>query len=113
MRALIEKQLARAPNQADPLSRLLAQADGPVSQNLLDLLSDAPTSAAVLLGLVERSLELRPDSDSAWDTLAELRFRLGDLEEALEAIARAAALNPENAELYERRRLKYDAARGE
>ncbi|MCZ6586002.1 MAG: CoA pyrophosphatase [Gammaproteobacteria bacterium] len=54
MRALIEKQLARAPNQADPLSRLLAQADGPVSQDLLDLLSDAPTSAAVLLGLVER-----------------------------------------------------------
>lgn len=54
MRALIEKQLARAPNQADPLSRLLAQADGPVSQELLDFLDDSPTSAAVLLGLVER-----------------------------------------------------------
>ena len=54
MRALIEKQLARAPNQADPLSRLLAQADGPVSQDLLDFLDDSPTSAAVLLGLVER-----------------------------------------------------------
>ena len=54
MRALIEKQLARAPNQADPLSRLLAQADGPVSQDLLDFLNDSPISAAVLLGLVER-----------------------------------------------------------
>ncbi len=54
MRALIEKQLARAPNQADPLSRLLEQADGPVSQDLLDFLNDSPTSAAVLLGLVER-----------------------------------------------------------
>jgi len=54
LRALIEKQLARAPNQADPLSRLLAQADGPVSQELLDFLDDSPTPAAVLLGLVER-----------------------------------------------------------
>ncbi len=54
MRALIEKRLARAPNQADPLSRLLAQADGPVSQELLDFLDDSPTPAAVLLGLVER-----------------------------------------------------------
>lgn len=58
MRALIEKQLARAPNQADPLSRLLAQAHGAISQDLLDLLSDAPISAAVLLGLVERSAGL-------------------------------------------------------
>ncbi len=54
MRALIEKQLARTPDQADPLSRLLAQAHGPVSQGLLDLLNDSPTAAAVLLGLVER-----------------------------------------------------------
>jgi 8-oxo-dGTP pyrophosphatase MutT (NUDIX family) len=54
LRALIEKRLARAPNQADPLSRLLAQADGPVSQELLDFLDDSPTPAAVLLGLVER-----------------------------------------------------------
>ncbi len=54
MRALIEKRLARAPNQADPLSRLLAQADGPVSQDLLDFLDDSPTPAAILLGLVER-----------------------------------------------------------
>ena len=54
MRALIEKQLARAPDQADPLSRLLALAHGPVSQDLLDFLNDSPTSAAVLLGLVER-----------------------------------------------------------
>jgi len=54
LRALIEKRLARAPNQADPLSRLLAQADGPVSQDLLDFLDDSPTPAAILLGLVER-----------------------------------------------------------
>ena len=54
MRALIEKQLARAPDQADPLALLLAQANGPVSQDLLDFLNESPTSAAVLLGLVER-----------------------------------------------------------
>ncbi len=54
MRALIEKQLARAPDQADPLSQLLAQAHGPVSQDLLDFLNDSPISAAVLVGLVER-----------------------------------------------------------
>ncbi len=54
MRALIEKQLARAPDQADPLALLLAQAHGPVSQDLLDFLNESPTSAAVLLGLVER-----------------------------------------------------------
>ncbi len=55
MRALIEKQLAaHVPDQADPLSRLLAQVHGPVSQDLLDFLNDSPTSAAVLLGLVER-----------------------------------------------------------
>ncbi|MEE8237970.1 MAG: NUDIX domain-containing protein, partial [Gammaproteobacteria bacterium] len=33
---------------------MLAQADGPVSQDLLDFLNDSPISAAVLLGLVER-----------------------------------------------------------
>ncbi len=54
MRALIEKQLARAPDHADPLTLLLAQANGPVSQDLLDFLNESPISAAVLLGLVER-----------------------------------------------------------
>ncbi len=54
MRALIEKQLARARDQADPLALLLAQANGPVSQDLLDFLNESPISAAVLLGLVER-----------------------------------------------------------
>ncbi len=54
MRALIEKRLAHAPDQADPLTLLLAQANGPVSQDLLDFLNDSPISAAVLLGLVER-----------------------------------------------------------
>jgi 8-oxo-dGTP pyrophosphatase MutT (NUDIX family) len=54
LRALIEKRLARGPEQADPLSRLLAEARGPVSQELQDFLNDSPCAAAVLLGLVER-----------------------------------------------------------
>lgn len=58
MRALIEKRLARGAEQADPLSRLLADARGPVSQELQDFLNDSPSSAAVLLGLVERSAGL-------------------------------------------------------
>ncbi len=59
MRALIEKQLARAPDQADPLALLLAQVHGPVSQDLLDFLNDSPTAAAVLLALVERPAGLQ------------------------------------------------------
>ena len=58
MRALIEKRLARGAEQADPLSRLLAEALGPVSQELQDFLNDSPITAAVLLGLVERSAGL-------------------------------------------------------
>ena len=58
MRALIEKRLARAPDQADPLALLLAQANGPVSQDLLDFLNESPISAAVLLGLIERPVGL-------------------------------------------------------
>ena len=58
MRALIEKRLARGAEQADPLSRLLADARGPVSQDLQDFLNDSPSAAAVLLGLVERSAGL-------------------------------------------------------
>jgi 8-oxo-dGTP pyrophosphatase MutT (NUDIX family) len=58
LRALIEKRLARGAEQADPLSRLLAEALGPVSQELQDFLNDSPSAAAVLLGLVERSAGL-------------------------------------------------------
>jgi len=58
LRALIEKRLARGTEQADPLSTLLAGARGPVSQELQDFLSDSPSAAAVLLGLVERSAGL-------------------------------------------------------
>ena len=58
MRALIEKRLARDVQQVDPLSRLLDEARGPVSQELQDFLSDSPSAAAVLLGLVERSAGL-------------------------------------------------------
>lgn len=40
------------------MSRLLADARGPVSQELQDFLNDSPCAAAVLLGLVERSAGL-------------------------------------------------------
>jgi 8-oxo-dGTP pyrophosphatase MutT (NUDIX family) len=54
LRDLIEKQLAAAAVPEDPLAGLLAQAKGPVSQELRDYLNDSPSSAAVLLGLIER-----------------------------------------------------------
>lgn len=59
MRALIEKRLARGLQQADPRSRLLAEARGPVSQEFQEFLNDSPSTAAVLLGLVERSAGLQ------------------------------------------------------
>jgi 8-oxo-dGTP pyrophosphatase MutT (NUDIX family) len=58
LRALIEKRLAHVREPADPLEGLLAQARGPVSQELRDFLTDSPSSAAVLLGLVERAAGL-------------------------------------------------------
>jgi tetratricopeptide (TPR) repeat protein len=100
--------------EADYREGLALTPDHPsMLNNLAWLLRDRPNALEEALGHAERSLELRPESDSAWDTLAELRFRNGEFEAALEAIAQAAALNPENAEFYERRRLKYDGARAE
>ncbi len=58
MRAIIEKRLATAPTQKDPLAGLLAQARGPVSSELRDFLTDGPSAAAVLLGLIDRGAGL-------------------------------------------------------
>ena len=58
MRAIIEKRLATAPIQKDPLEGLLANARGPVSSEFRDFLSGSPSAAAVLLGLIDRGAGL-------------------------------------------------------
>lgn len=58
MRATIEKRLATAPVQKDPLAGLLAQARGPVSPELRAFLTSSPSAAAVLLGLIDRGTGL-------------------------------------------------------
>ena len=54
MRAHIESRLARAPRSGDPMARMRQDLDGPLSPALLELLERPHSSAAVLLGLVER-----------------------------------------------------------
>jgi 8-oxo-dGTP pyrophosphatase MutT (NUDIX family) len=54
LRSIIEKRLAATPVSTDPLNGLLSQARGPVTQQLRDFLTDSPSAAAVLLGLVDR-----------------------------------------------------------
>ena len=58
MRAIIENRLATAPTGKDPLAGLLDQARGPVSSELRNFLTDSPSAAAVLLGLVDRGAGL-------------------------------------------------------
>lgn len=58
MRAIIEKRLATAPIQKDPLEGLLGNARGPVSSEFRDFLSGSPSAAAVLLGLIDRGAGL-------------------------------------------------------
>lgn len=54
MRRLIEQRLATARLPDDPRSRLLANVEGPVSRELLELIDQPTHRAAVLLALVER-----------------------------------------------------------
>ena len=91
---------------------LTLAADRPgVLNDLAWLLRDRPEARAEAIGYVERALALKPTSGAAWDTLAELRFRAGDIEGALDANVQAAAHDPDRRALYEARRVKYEAAR--
>jgi tetratricopeptide (TPR) repeat protein len=67
-----------------------------VHNNLAWLLRELPARRAEALALATRAVTLNPQSANAWDTLAELRFREGRLDLALEAIERAVQIDPQN-----------------
>lgn len=58
MRALIEQRLRRPRSPADPRERILANVVGPVSADLLSLISGPTRSAAVLIPLIEHGADL-------------------------------------------------------
>ena len=45
--------------------------------------------------LAEKAVALEPESDAIWDTLAQLRYANGDVKGAIEAMSKAASINPE------------------
>ncbi len=53
-RAVIERRLARARPHVDPIERLLADVEGPVTSELRDWLTRPQRAAAVLLALIDR-----------------------------------------------------------
>lgn len=55
MRDRITQRLRNVAVSVDPLQRVLANAQGPVSQAFLDSLAEPPRRAAVLIALIERS----------------------------------------------------------
>ncbi len=80
--------------------------------NLAWSLRDLPTHRMEALTLAEKAAGIDPEAAPIWDTLAELRFRSGMLDGALEASQRAidrARDRFERAE-FEERRAKYEAA---
>lgn len=58
----------------------------------------------------ERATALEPEDSNILDTLAEVQFRLGNVEEALATIGRALELSPEDGYL-ESQRARFEAAR--
>ena len=87
---------------------LAAAPDDPrLLNNLAWTLRHDDETLAEGIELVERALALRPDSAAAWDTLAELRFRNGEPQLAIEAIDEAEAVNPDERARYEAQRRRY------
>ena len=84
--------------------------DPRVLNNLAWALRDQGGRLPEALTLVERALTLDPTSESAWDTLAELRFRNGEPQLALDAIREAVSLEPARRAFYDERRKKYREA---
>lgn len=78
-----------------------------VLNNLAWTLRDDPAAMEEALALATRAVMLDPQSDSAWDTLAELRWRAGDAAAAIEAIERALAIDSAQRALYQQRLEKY------
>ena len=58
--------------------------------------------------MAEKSLEIDPKSNKAWDTLGKLYKEKGNLEKAVLALEKAIEINPEN-KAYARTLEKYKA----
>ena len=84
-----------------------------VLNNLAWMLRDEIPRRAEALALARRAVTSDPQSDAAWDTLAELLFLSGDVESAVDAIRHAIELNPDRRGMYEERRAKYEAVLAE
>ncbi|MCB9529389.1 MAG: tetratricopeptide repeat protein [Myxococcales bacterium] len=89
----------------------LAPTDARALNNLAWLLRDRPEARDEAIRLARRAVEAAPGNGSAWDTLAELLYRAGDIDGALSANERAASRDPEHRALYETRRRKYELRR--
>ena len=87
-----------------------APENGRALNNLAWLLRDVSDRRSEALALAHRAVAAAPESDAAWDTLAELRFLSGDVRGALEAIEEAHRRGPERAGLYDERRARYQKA---
>ncbi|MEZ4433020.1 MAG: tetratricopeptide repeat protein [bacterium] len=89
----------------------LAPTDARALNNLAWLLRDRPEARDEAIRLARRAVEAAPGNGSAWDTLAELLYRAGDIDGALSANERAASRDPGHRALYETRRRKYELSR--
>ncbi len=104
---------AGEPARAERAYRAALAADADFARamnNLAWLLRDTPSRLTEALALAQRAVEIDAESDAAWDTLAELRFRAGDVAGALQAIGEAQRLGPERATLYGERRQRFERA---
>ncbi|MCA9540710.1 MAG: tetratricopeptide repeat protein, partial [Myxococcales bacterium] len=77
--------------------------DAQVLNNLAWLLRDEPSQRQRAIELAERAVAIDPTLGAAWDTLAALHLRDGDVAAARRAIERAIEADPERRALYESR----------
>lgn len=61
------------------------------------------------LRAAQRAVDLEPDNTAILDTLAEVHFRLGHIDDAITVIERAIAIDPEDSYLREQKRRFEDA----
>lgn len=89
-----------------------APEDPRLLNNLAWMLREDPATRDEALAIAEKAVALAPGEASAWDTLADLRFRSGDVAGALEANRRALDRAEEGDDRagYEARRAIYEAA---
>ena len=46
------------------------------------------------IAVARQAVELEPEADNIWDTLGQLSFAAGEIDEATRAMQKASALNP-------------------